>query len=161
VAHQHLDKRRNRRGAAGARDEIELFVGRVGAVDVGGVGPQQAKGLQFEARDKGRPWDWGKSFDNSAVCGPIRKAAEIGRLAKGFIRLSVNGAMRQNADLSDLIWSVPEIVSILSRAVRLWPGDLVFTGTPAGVGALVPGDVCIVEIEGLGSLTTTIGEAAA
>lgn len=116
--------------------------------------------LQFEARDKGRPWDWGKSFDNSAVCGPIRKAGEIGHLEKGAIRLSVNGTVRQDADVADLIWSVPEIVSILSRAVRLLPGDLVYTGTPAGVGALVPGDVCVIEIDGLGKLTMTIGEPA-
>jgi fumarylpyruvate hydrolase len=73
----------------------------------------------------------------------------------------VNDTVRQQADLADLIWSVPEIVSILSRAVRLAPGDLVYTGTPAGVGALVPGDVCVVEIEGLGTLTTTIGEREA
>jgi len=85
----------------------------------------------------------------------------IGRREKGAIRLTVNGAVRQEADLSDLIWSVPEIVSILSRSVRLAPGDLVYTGTPAGVGVLVPGDVCVVEIEGLGTLTTTIGEREA
>ncbi|WP_439361573.1 fumarylacetoacetate hydrolase family protein [Bradyrhizobium sp. DASA03007] len=112
--------------------------------------------LQLEARDKGRPWDWGKAFDKSAVCGPIHMASRVGRLASGGIRLSVNGTVRQSADLSQLIWSVPEILSILSRAVRLLPGDLVYTGTPAGVGALVPGDVCVVEIEGLGALTTTI-----
>ncbi|BCH29363.1 fumarylacetoacetate (FAA) hydrolase [Mesorhizobium sp. L-8-10] len=116
--------------------------------------------LQLEARDKGRPWDWGKAFDNSAACGPIRKATDVGRLEQGFIQLTVNGAIRQQADIADLIWSVPEIVSILSRAVRLLPGDLVYTGTPAGVGALIPGDVCVVEIEGLGNLTTTVGEAA-
>jgi fumarylpyruvate hydrolase len=114
--------------------------------------------LQLDARDKGRPWDWGKAFDNSAVCGPIRRASEVGRLSAGAIRLSVNGTIRQNADLADLIWSVPEIVSILSRAVRLVPGDLIYTGTPAGVGALVQGDVCVVEIDGLGTITTTIGE---
>ena len=78
--------------------------------------------LQLEARDKGRPWDWGKAFDNSAVCGPIRRASETGRLEKGAIRLMVNGTVRQDADLADLIWSVPEIVSILSRAVRLARG---------------------------------------
>lgn len=116
--------------------------------------------LQFEARDKGRPWDWGKAFDNSAVCGPIHRVAEAGRLEKGAIRLSVNGTVRQDADVSDLIWSVPEIVSILSHAVKLLPGDLVYTGTPAGVGALVPGDVCVIEIDGLGALTTTIGKPA-
>lgn len=117
--------------------------------------------LQLEAREKGRPWDWGKSFDNSAVCGPIRRASEIGRLEKGIIRLMVNGEVRQEADLADLIWSVPEIVSILSHSVRLMPGDLVYTGTPAGVGALVPGDICVVEIEELGTLTTLIGERTA
>ena len=117
--------------------------------------------LQFDARDKGRPWDWGKAFDKSAVCGPICEVMGIGRREKGAIRLTVNGAVRQEADLSDLIWSVPEIVSILSRSVRLAPGDLVYTGTPAGVGVLVPGDVCVVEIEGLGTLTTTIGEREA
>lgn len=116
--------------------------------------------LQFEARDKGRPWDWGKAFDKSAVCGPIRKAAGVRCIEKGAIKLSVNGTERQSADLSDLIWSVPEIVSILSRAVQLLPGDLVYTGTPAGVGELLPGDVCVVEIDGLGTLTTTIGEPA-
>lgn len=115
--------------------------------------------LQLEARDKGRPWDWGKAFDNSAVCGPIRKASQTGRMTRGAISLSVNGAVRQNADIGDLIWSVPEIVSILSRSMRLAPGDLVYTGTPAGVGALVPGDVCVVAIEGLGTTTTTIGAA--
>jgi len=116
--------------------------------------------LQLEARDKGRPWDWGKAFDNSAVCGPIHMATQVGQLSSGGIKLSVNGTVRQDANLSDLIWTVPEIVSILSRAVRLLPGDLVYTGTPAGVGALLPGDVCVVEIEGLGALTTTIAETA-
>lgn len=115
--------------------------------------------LQLDARDKGRPWDWGKAFDNSAVCGPIHRASNVGRMERGAIRLSVNGAVRQDADLSDLIWSVPEVVSILSHAVRLQPGDLIYTGTPAGVGALAPGDVCVVEIEGLGTLTTKIGGA--
>lgn len=115
--------------------------------------------LQLEARDQGRPWDWGKAFDRSAVCGPIHKATSIGRISSGAIKLSVNGSVRQNADLSQLIWSIPEIVSILSRSVRLVPGDLIYTGTPAGVGALVPGDVCVVEIDRLGKLTTTIGES--
>jgi len=117
--------------------------------------------LQLEARDKGRPWDWGKAFDNSAVCGPIRKASQIERLSSGAIRLSVNGVVRQSADIADLIWSIPEIISILSRSMRLEPGDLVYTGTPAGVGALAVGDVCVVEIDRLGSITTTIGAAAA
>lgn len=114
--------------------------------------------LQFEARDKGRPWDWGKSFDNSAVCGPIRRVSETGHFTSGSIRLSVNGEVRQDADLDELIWSIPEVISILSRSMRIKPGDLVYTGTPAGVGALVPGDVCAIAIERLGEISTRIGE---
>lgn len=117
--------------------------------------------LQLEARDKGRPWDWGKAFDRSAVCGPIRKVADVGHIDKGSIKLTVNGAVKQDSDLSELIWSVPEIIAFLSQAVRIEPGDLVYTGTPAGVGPLVPGDVCVVAIDRLGDITTTIAERAA
>lgn len=114
--------------------------------------------LQFEARDKGRPWDWGKAFDRSAVCGPVHPVAIAGHPSTGSIRLSVNGVVRQDADLAELIWSVPEIIAILSTSMRILPGDLVYTGTPAGVGALLPGDVCEVAIDGLGTVTTIIGE---
>jgi fumarylpyruvate hydrolase len=113
--------------------------------------------LQIHAREKGRPWDWGKAFDNSAVIGPIHPVTEIGHPACGSIRLTVNGIVKQDADLAELIWSVPEIVSILSHAVTIKPGDLIMTGTPAGVGPLVPGDVCVASIEGLGDLTSRIG----
>lgn len=116
--------------------------------------------LQLQARDQGRPWDWGKAFDHSAVIGPVHKVSMVGHPAKGAIRLMVNGEVKQDADLSELIWSVPEIISILSRSMTLKPGDLIMTGTPAGVGAMVTGDVCVVSIEGLGTLTTTIGGAA-
>ncbi len=116
--------------------------------------------LQLAAREQGRPWDWGKAFDRSAVCGPIHPVSEVGHLDQGVIRLTVNGVVKQDADLKELIWSVPEIVSILSRTMEIKAGDLVYTGTPAGVGPLVPGDVCVVEIAGLGSVTTTIGERA-
>lgn len=115
--------------------------------------------LQAEAKAMGRPWDWAKGFDNSAICGPVHSVAMLGgHLASGAIRLSVNGEQRQSGDLADMIWSVPEIVSILSTSVRLQPGDLIYTGTPAGVGALVPGDVCTVEIDGLPALVTTISQ---
>jgi fumarylpyruvate hydrolase len=114
--------------------------------------------LQLEARDKGRPWDWGKAFDRSAVCGPIHTVANVGHVARGAIRLTVNGQERQKGDISELIWSVPEILSILSTSVRIAPGDLVFTGTPAGVGPLQVGDICVVAIERLGQITTTIGQ---
>ena len=150
--------------------EAELVV----AIGVGGVDIPEAKALehvwgyavgneltrrdlQLVAREAGRPWDWGKAFDRSAVCGPLHPVAESGHLATGAIRLAVNGVVKQDADLAELIWSVPEIISILSRSMRLAPGDLIYTGTPAGVGPLVPGDVCVVEIAGLGSVTTTIG----
>ena len=113
--------------------------------------------LQLKARDMGRPWDFGKGFDRSAVCGPVHPVAEVGHPTDGMIRLSVNSEIRQDADLNEMIWSIPEQISILSRSMEIRPGDLIYSGTPAGVGPLVPGDVCVVEIAGLGNLTTTIG----
>lgn len=113
--------------------------------------------LQLKAREQGRPWDWGKAFDRSAVIGPVHSVAKVGHLDRGVIRLEVNGEMKQDADLADLIWSVPEIISILSHSIELRKGDLIMTGTPAGVGPLVEGDSCVVSIEGLGSLETKIG----
>jgi fumarylpyruvate hydrolase len=116
--------------------------------------------LQLEAREKGRPWDWGKAFDRSAVIGPVHSAASVGHPATGSIKLTVNGDTKQDADLAELIWSVPEIVSILSHTMTLQPGDVIMTGTPAGVGQLQVGDVCEVSIEGLGKITTPIGPKA-
>lgn len=116
--------------------------------------------LQLKAREQGRPWDWGKAFDRSAVIGPVHSVAQVGHPEKGAIKLSVNGVVKQDADLAELIWSVPEIISILSHSMTLAPGDVIMTGTPAGVGALVPGDVCVVEVEGLGAIETPIGQRA-
>ena len=116
--------------------------------------------VQLAARDKGRPWCMGKGFDRSAVVGPIHPVASVGHLSEGSIKLTVNGETKQDADLNELIWSVPEIISYLSGLVELAPGDLIMTGTPAGVGPLVPGDVCVVSIAGLPDLTTTIGPKA-
>lgn len=116
--------------------------------------------LQLEAREKGRPWDWGKAFDRSAVIGPVHRVAQVGHPSKGSIRLTVNGEVKQDADLAELIWSVPEVISILSHSMELRPGDLIMTGTPAGVGPLVEGDTCRVEIEGLGAIETPIGPRA-
>ncbi|WP_188076554.1 fumarylacetoacetate hydrolase family protein [Aurantimonas sp.] len=113
--------------------------------------------LQLAARDKGRPWDMGKSFDRSAVIGPVHPVADTGHPQEGSIRLTVNGEVKQDADLAELIWGVDEIVSILSQSVELRPGDLIMTGTPAGVGPLKPGDTCVVSIAGLGEITSTIG----
>lgn len=112
--------------------------------------------LQLVAREMGRPWDWGKAFDRSAVIGPVHPAERVGHLSSGAIRLSVNGEVKQDADLEELIWSVPEIISILSHSIELRPGDLIMTGTPAGVGPLVAGDTCVVSIDGLGQIETEI-----
>jgi fumarylpyruvate hydrolase len=116
--------------------------------------------LQLQAREQGRPWDWGKAFDRSAVIGPVHPVASAGHPSTGSIRLLVNDAVKQDADLAELIWSVPEIISILSHSISLAPGDLIMTGTPAGVGPLVPGDRCVVEIAGLGRIETPIGPKA-
>ncbi len=114
--------------------------------------------LQTAARNAGRPWDMSKGFDHSAPIGAIRPVAEIGHPACGGISLSVNGVLRQTGDLSDLIWSVPEIIAALSRNVALAPGDLIFTGTPSGVGPLLPGDLVEGEVERVGSVTVSIGK---
>ena len=115
--------------------------------------------LQLAARDKGRPWDMGKGFDRSAVIGPVHPVDHVGHPDSGAIRLTVNGTVKQDADLQELIWTVPEIISILSRSIALAPGDLIMTGTPAGVGPLVPGDICVVHIDGLGEIETKIGDS--
>ncbi|MCA8869525.1 MAG: fumarylacetoacetate hydrolase family protein [Rhodobacteraceae bacterium] len=112
--------------------------------------------LQLVAREMGRPWDWGKAFDRSAVCGPVHPVASVGHPSAGAIQTMVNAEVKQDADLSELIWSVPEVISILSGSVELRPGDLIYSGTPAGVGRLEVGDICKVSIAGLGVLTTTI-----
>jgi fumarylpyruvate hydrolase len=112
--------------------------------------------LQAEAKKAGRPWTMAKGFDQSAPIGEIVPAASTGHPAAGRIRLAVNGTVRQDADIADMIWSVPEIVAALSRLVRLEPGDLVFTGTPAGVGAVVRGDLLEGSVEGVGTVRTRI-----
>ena len=112
--------------------------------------------LQDEAKKTGRPWDMSKGFDASAPIGEIAPAGIIGHPAAGRIALQVNGAARQEGDLADQIWAVPDIIAALSRLVRLGPGDLIFTGTPAGVAALARGDVLTGEIAGVGTVTTRI-----
>ena len=113
--------------------------------------------LQIKSREMGRPWDFGKDFENSAVMSPLVPASEIGHPSSGNIQLSVNGVLKQNADLKDLIWSVPEVVSNLSEYYHLQPGDLIYTGTPEGVGAVQPGDVLNGRVEGVGEIALTIG----
>lgn len=116
--------------------------------------------LQQVAKDLGRPWDFAKAFDRSAVIGPVHPVEKVGHPEKGSIRLTVNGNVKQDADIAELIWSIPEVISFLSHSIALAPGDLIMTGTPAGVGPLVPGDVCVISIEGLGEISTTIGPKA-
>lgn len=116
--------------------------------------------LQFEARDKGRPWDAGKNFEQSSPLGMIHPVAEVGHLSTGSIRLTVNGQTRQDADLSELIWPVADVIAHVSRAYRLEQGDLIFTGTPAGVGPVIPGDVIVISVAGLSDTTVTIGPSA-
>lgn len=113
--------------------------------------------LQNEAKTMGRPWDWGKAFDYSAPIAPIVPIADVPSVETARIWLAVNGETKQDADLADLIWSVPEHVSILSRSMALAPGDIIMTGTPAGVGAILAGDVVTGGVDGIGTLEVTIG----
>lgn len=103
--------------------------------------------LQAAAKAARRPWDMSKGFDNSAVVGALRPASA--GLPTGRIRCRVDGKLRQDADLSEMIWSVPDIIAYLSGLVALAPGDLIFTGTPAGVGPIARGQACTVDIDGL------------
>ena len=115
--------------------------------------------LQARAREAGRPWDWAKGFDNSAPCSALTPISDTGELTEGKIQLSVNGELRQDADLSQMIWSVREIVSIISKSIHLKKGDLIYTGTPAGVAAVGPGDRLVASVDGLQELVITIGES--
>jgi fumarylpyruvate hydrolase len=116
--------------------------------------------LQIASRDQKRPWEIGKAFDGSAPCGPLKPASEIGHPKKGRIALKVNGKVRQDGDLEQMIWNVPEVIANLSEQVELAAGDIIMTGTPAGVAATVPGDKLECEIEGVGKLTVSIGPPA-
>ena len=112
--------------------------------------------LQAKARDSGKPWDVAKGFDHSAPVTAIYPASTVGHFSRGAIWLNVNGKPRQRADLSEMIWSVSEIIAELSTFYALAPGDLIFTGTPAGVGALERGDEIVGGIDGLSELRTRI-----
>jgi fumarylpyruvate hydrolase len=112
--------------------------------------------LQLQARDAGRPWDMGKGFDHSAPISAIIPITKTGALTSGKIELKVNGAVRQSSDISLLIWNVDEVIAYLSSYVALAPGDLIYTGTPEGVGAVVAGDDMLVSIDGLPDLSIRI-----
>jgi fumarylpyruvate hydrolase len=108
--------------------------------------------LQGEAKKMGRPWEMGKAFDNSAPCTALKTVAMVGHPAKGAIWLKVNGEVKQKGDLSELIWNVPETISYLSHLITLRPGDIIMSGTPAGVGPIKPGDKLEGHVEGVGDL---------
>jgi fumarylpyruvate hydrolase len=111
--------------------------------------------IQGEAKKVGRPWEMGKSFDQSAPCSALRPVTEIGHPAKGEIWVKVNGQIRQRGDLSQQIWSVPEQIAYLSGLVTLQPGDLIFSGTPSGVGPISKGDKLEGHVDGVGDLVIT------
>ena len=114
--------------------------------------------LQGIAKEMGRPWDLGKGFDQSAPMATLTKLSDFSPIEQGRIWLSVNGEMKQDADVADMIWDVKEHVSILSRSVALAPGDLIMTGTPAGVGAVVAGDHLKGGVDGFEPISIKIGE---
>ena len=113
--------------------------------------------VQGEAKKLGRPWDMGKGFDQSAPCAPISPVSKVGHIGKGAIWLKVNGEIRQKGDINQLIWSVAETIAYLSGFVALAPGDLIYSGTPAGVGAVKQGDRLEGHVDGLTDLSITIG----
>lgn len=152
--------------------EIELVVavGRGGQnIDPADVAPHiwgyaagldlTRRDLQQQAKRSGGPWEAAKAFDHSAPCTPLVPAAVCGHPQRGALWLAVNGVDRQRADLAGLLWPVPALVAMLSRAVTLLPGDLIFTGTPAGVGLLQVGDVVHGGVAGIGEFFMTVGSA--
>ena len=158
---------------ANLHHEIELVV----ALETGGaeIAPEAAldhvygyavgidltrRDLQQVAKDRSWPWDAGKGFDHGAPCGELQPASTIGHPTQGAISLKVDGELRQEGDLAQMIWPVPDIIAALSRLFELAPGDLIYTGTPAGVGPVRPGERLEGQVEGVGTLTVTVGEAA-
>ncbi len=112
--------------------------------------------LQGEAKKLGRPWEIGKAFDCAAPCSGLKRAADIGHPATNRITLDVNGKRRQDSTLDKMIWNVPETIAYISRYFELLPGDIIMTGTPEGVAAVVKGDRLVGEVEGVGRLEVTV-----
>jgi len=131
-------------------DTDEMIYGYAAGLDM------TRRDLQLVAREQGRPWDLGKNFEKSAVCTEIVPATGLGVLDKGAINLQVNGTTKQTSDLSMLIWNVREIIADLSKFYHLEPGDLIYTGTPEGVGAVQAGDRITGHVDGVGDITLTI-----
>jgi len=137
-------------GKGGANIPVETALEHVYGYAVGL--DMTRRDLQAEAKKLGRPWDTGKGFDASAPCSPVAPASKIGHPSKGAIWLKVNGETRQSSDLSQLIWNIPETIAYLSTLFTLAPGDLIFSGTPAGVAAVKKGDVLEGYVEGVGTI---------
>ena len=146
-------------GQAGFRvkeeDALSLVYGYTAGLDM------TRRDLQLVAREKGRPWDLGKDFEQAAVASPLSKAEDVGHPSNNKLSLNVNGETRQATDLTKLIWSVPELVANLSQFYHLAPGDPIYTGTPEGVGPVVAGDQLEGEIEGIAQISLSISEAEA
>jgi fumarylpyruvate hydrolase len=144
-------------GAPGFRvkesDAASLIYGYAAGLDM------TRRDLQLVARDQGRPWDLGKDFEQSAVCAEIVPVGNLGVLTSGAIHLEVNGEIKQTSDLDKLIWSIPELLADLSQYYHLEPGDLIYTGTPEGVGAVKTGDKITGHVAGVGDVALTIGAA--
>ncbi len=149
--------------------EVELVV----ALQTGGLGIDSARALdhvygyavgldmtrrdlQAEAKKLGRPWDTGKAFDFSAPCSALVQASKVGHPSTGMIKLTVNGRTRQQGDLADLIWNVPDTIAYLSTLFALQSGDLIFTGTPAGVGPVVRGDRLVASVQGVAEFSLNV-----
>lgn len=137
-----------------AADALEHVYGYATGLDM------TRRDLQLEAREKGRPWSTGKNVEQSSPLGLIHPASETGPFDSGSIKLTVNGEVKQDADLNELIWDVPDVVAYVSRFYRLEPGDLIYTGTPAGVGAVVESDEVVVSIAGLSDCVIKVGAPA-
>ena len=141
-------------GAAGKdvaeKDAMDMVFGYGCGLDM------TRRDLQAAAKDKRRPWDTGKDFDNAAIIAPLTRKADAGDITGQTIRLEVSGEVRQQAKLSDMVWSIPEIIADLSTLYTLHPGDLIMTGTPAGVGPVVRGDVLRGTIGDFAPIETTI-----
>lgn len=141
-------------GAGGAEVPVDEALDLVFGYAVGN--DLTRRDVQARLREKGLPWEAAKAFDGAAPIGAIAPTSRVGHPTRGRIRLAVNGELRQDGNLAEMIWKTAEIISHLSRWQRLLPGDLIMTGTPAGVGPLAPGDRVRCEIEGIGTLTHDI-----
>ena len=141
-------------GKAGADIAVETALEHVYGYAVGL--DMTRRDLQMKMREMGRPWEIGKAFDVSAPIAPIHRASEIGHPQQAAITLTVNGETKQSSNVSHLIWSVAETIAYLSQFFRLEPGDVIYTGTPEGVGAVKAGDLMVTAVQGLGELKVRV-----